>query len=222
VERHNFILLGPPGAGKGTYAEYLVKEFPVQHISTGDMLRAAVAAETVLGQQAKQYMEAGELVPDELVIGIVRERLTQERPQRVLFDGFPRTTEQARALEEVAEEVGLPPALVVYLQVSDEEVVARLSGRCQCRDCNAIFNTRYDDLQAGDTCPACGQGEIYQRDDDKPEAIRQRLSVYRQQTEPLIEYYRERGQLVEAQAEGASIASIAENVVATVRNFYQS
>lgn len=221
MERYNFILLGPPGAGKGTHAEYLVKEFGVQHISTGDMLRAAVAADTELGRQAKQYMEAGELVPDEVVIGIIRQRLSQERPPRVLFDGFPRTIEQAKALEEVAEEIGLPPARVIYLQVSDQEVVARLSGRRQCRKCNAIFNTRYDDLAAGDTCPACGQGEIYQRVDDKPEAIRQRLAVYRQQTEPLIEYYEQRGQLVKVQAEGASIEAIGESVGAAVRGYDQ-
>lgn len=216
MDKYNLILLGPPGAGKGTHAEALKREFGVDHISTGDMLRAAVAAGTELGRQAKQYMDAGALVPDEVVIGIVRERLLENRPERVLFDGFPRTPAQAEALQQVAEEVGLPPAIVIYLQVSDEEVIARLSGRLQCRRCGAIYNTRYDPLQAGSECPACA-GEIYQRDDDRPEAIRHRLQVYREQTAPLIEYYRQRGQLVEVPGEGGSIEELAAGVVAAVR-----
>ncbi len=216
MEKYNIILLGPPGAGKGTHAEFLVRELGVEHISTGDMLRAAVAEGTALGRQAQTYMEAGALVPDEVVIGIVRERLLRSRPGRVLFDGFPRTPAQAEALEKVAEEVGLPRALVVYLQVSDEEVVARLSGRLQCRDCGAIFNRRYDDLEAGAKCPTCG-GEVYQRDDDRPETIRRRLCAYREQTEPLIAYYRQRGQLVEVPAEGDTIENLAARVVAAVR-----
>ena len=215
----NLILLGPPGAGKGTHAEALVREFGVRHVSTGDMLRAAVAAGTELGRQAQGFMDAGRLVPDEVVIGIVRERLAAEQPRRVLFDGFPRTSAQAEALEQVAREAGLPEALVLYLQVSDEEVVARLSGRRQCRDCAAIYNTRREALEAGDACPVCA-GEIYQRDDDRAEAIRQRLATYREQTAPLIGYYRSRGQLVEVTAEGSTIAAITEQVVAAVRGHY--
>lgn len=216
MEKYNIILLGPPGAGKGTHAEALKREFGVEHISTGDMLRAAVAAGTELGRQAKQYMDAGALVPDEVVIGIVRERLLENQPESVLFDGFPRTPAQAEALERVAAEVGLPHAIVIYLQVSDEEVIARLSGRLQCRKCGAIYNTRYDQLEAGSQCPAC-EGEIYQRDDDRLEAIRHRLQVYREQTAPLIEYYRQRGQLVEVPGEGGSIEQLAAGVVAAVR-----
>ena len=217
MAEYNLILLGPPGAGKGTHAEALKREFSVEHISTGDMLRAAVAAGTELGRQAKQYMDVGKLVPDEVVIGIVRERLMANRPDRVLFDGFPRTSAQAEALEGVAAEVGLPRALVVYLRVSDEEVVSRLSGRLQCRKCGSIYNTRYDQLEAGSQCPSC-EGEIYQRDDDKAEAIRQRLRVYREQTAPLIDYYRKRGQLVEVLAEGSTIEAISAEVVAAVRS----
>ena len=214
--KYNIILLGPPGAGKGTHAEALGREFGVEHISTGDMLRAAVTAGTELGRQAKQYMDAGALVPDEVVIGIVRERLIADRPDRVLFDGFPRTPAQAEALEKAAAEVALPKAIVIYLEVSDEEVVSRLGGRLQCRKCAAIYNTRHDQLEAGSQCPAC-EGEIYQRDDDQPEAIRQRLRVYREQTSPLIDYYRRRGQLVEVQAEGGSIEELSAGVVAAVR-----
>ncbi len=216
MDKYNIILLGPPGAGKGTHAEALKREFGVEHISTGDMLRAAVAEGTELGRQAKQYMDAGKLVPDEVVIGIVRERLSANRLDRALFDGFPRTPAQAEALEEVAVEVLLPAAVVIYLQVSDEEVVLRLSGRLQCRKCGAIYNTRYDQLESGSQCPSC-QGEIYQRDDDQAEAILQRLRVYREQTAPLIDYYRKRGQLVEVQAEGSTIEAISAEVAAAVR-----
>lgn len=216
MDKYNLILLGPPGAGKGTHAEALKREFGVDHISTGDMLRAAVAAGTPLGREAKQYMDAGKLVPDEVVIGIVRERLLADRPERVLFDGFPRTPAQAEALEKVAEEVGLPRAVVIYLQVSDEEVIARLSSRLQCRKCSAIYNTRYDQVQAGSQCPSC-EGEIYQRDDDQAEAISHRLRVYREQTAPLIDYYSERGQLVEVEAEGNSIEAISAAIVEAIR-----
>ena len=216
VDKYNIILLGPPGAGKGTHAEALKREFGVEHISTGDMLRAAVAAGTELGKAAKQYMDAGGLVPDDVVIGIVRERLIAGRFDRVLFDGFPRTPAQAEALEQVATEVGLPRAIVVYLEVSDEEVIARLSSRLQCRACGKIYNQRYDQVEAGNQCPVC-EGEVYQRDDDRAEAIRQRLHVYREQTAPLIDYYRQRGQLVEVRAEGASIEALAAEVIGAVR-----
>ena len=180
------------------------------------MLRAAVAAGTEMGKAAKQYMDAGALVPDEVVIGIVRERLIANQPDKVLFDGFPRTPAQAEALDKVATEVALPKAIVIYLEVSDEEVVARLSSRLQCRKCAKIYNTRYDQVEAGSECPSC-EGEVYQRDDDQAEAIRHRLRVYREQTSPLIDYYRKRGQLVEVRAEGSTIEALSAEVVAAVR-----
>ena len=216
MSKYNVILLGAPGAGKGTHAAKLVQELGVAHLSTGDMLRAAVAAGTELGVEAKRYMDAGELVPDELVIGIVRDRLLAEKPDAVLFDGFPRTVAQAEALERVAAEAGLPEARVVYLQVSDEEVVARLGGRFQCRGCKKIYNVRNDALQPGDACTECS-GETYQRDDDQPEAILNRLKVYREQTSPLIDYYRSRGQLAEVQAEGSPVDVISDQVLAAAR-----
>lgn len=196
-------MLGAPGAGKGTQAERLVERYGVVHVSTGDMLRAAVAAGTQLGRLAKQYMDAGELVPDEVVIGIVRERLAQADIQErgVLLDGFPRTLAQAEALAEVLSATGLPAPTVVNLKVGEDELVERLSTRRICRACGAIYNLRYDHLDVGDACPKCG-GEIYMRDDDKPEAIRERLRVYHAQTAPLIEYYRARGQLMEVEAGG--------------------
>lgn len=214
--KYNIILLGPPGAGKGTHAAKLVEELGVSHLSTGDMLRAAVAAQTELGTLAKRYMDAGELVPDDVVIGIVRDRLLAEKPDAVLFDGFPRTVAQAEALEKVAEEAGLPAAQVIYLEVSDAEVVARLGGRHQCRGCGAIYNRRSDGLEAGDACPTC-EGEIYQRDDDKPEAIQNRLAVYRAQTAPLIDYYRGRGRLTEIKAEGDTVEAISNRVLEAAR-----
>jgi len=209
-------LLGAPGAGKGTQAERLVERYGVVHVSTGDMLRAAVAAGTQLGRLAKQYMDAGELVPDEVVIGIVRERLAQADIQErgVLLDGFPRTLAQAEALAEVLSATGLPAPTVVNLKVGEDELVERLSTRRICRACGAIYNLRYDHLDVGDACPKCG-GEIYMRDDDKPEAIRERLRVYHAQTAPLIEYYRARGQLMEVEA-GGRPEEVGDVVVAAV------
>jgi len=196
-------LLGPPGAGKGTQAEGLVERYGVVHVSTGDMLRAAVAQSTELGLQAKKYMDAGDLVPDELVIGIVRERLAEDDIQSggVLLDGFPRTLPQAEALAKVLDELEMQTPLVINLEVDDEEVVRRLSTRRMCRQCGAIYNLDRDGLDVGDKCPKCG-GEIYQRDDDKPEAIRERLRVYYEQTAPLIDYYKQRGMLLAVRSEG--------------------
>lgn len=209
-------MLGAPGAGKGTQAERLVERYGVVHVSTGDMLRAAVAAGTQLGRLAKQYMDAGELVPDEVVIGIVRERLAQADIQErgVLLDGFPRTLAQAEALAEVLSATGLPAPTVVNLKVGEDELVERLSTRRICRACGAIYNLRYDHLDVGDACPKCG-GEIYMRDDDKPEAIRERLRVYHAQTAPLIEYYRALGQLIEVEA-GGRPEEVGDVVVAAV------
>lgn len=210
------VLLGAPGAGKGTQAARLVESYGVVHVSTGDMLRAAVAAGTDLGRLAKQYMDAGSLVPDEVIIGVVRERLAAADIQEhgVLLDGFPRTLAQAEALADALAAAGLPAPTVVNLKVADEELVERLSTRRVCRSCGAIYNLRYDHLDVGDVCPKCG-GEIYQRDDDRPEAIRERLRVYHAQTAPLIEYYRSRGELVEVDAAGRP-EEVGEAVVAAV------
>ncbi len=194
----NMILLGPPGAGKGTQAEFLVATFGVPHISTGDILRAAVAAGTELGCQAREYMEAGKLVPDQLVVDLVRERLAQPDCARgFLLDGFPRTIPQAEALEGALTELGFAAPTVVNLEVADEELVRRLSGRRMCGRCNTIFHISREKVDVGDPCPVEGcEGSVYQRSDDQEEAIRQRLRTYKAQTEPLIGYYEVQGQLV--------------------------
>ncbi len=199
----NIIILGPPGAGKGTQAEQTAKNYGAIHISTGDMLRAAVAGGTELGIKAKQYMDAGELVPDELVIGIVRERLDQDdiRENGVLLDGFPRTVAQAEALDNAIAELGMNPPVVVNLAVDDEVLLRRLTGRRMCRGCGAIYHVDRDGVDVGQKCKECG-GEIYQRSDDSIEPIRERLEVYKRQTAPLIDYYSARGSLKDIDGDG--------------------
>ena len=210
------ILLGAPGAGKGTQAQRIVERYGCLHVSTGDMLRGAVAAGTEMGTLAKQYMDAGELVPDEVVIGIVRDRLAEADVQErgVLLDGFPRTIAQADALATALTDVNLPLPIVVDMQVAEDEVVQRLSTRRMCRGCGAISNLTREGLDVGDKCPKC-EGEIYQRDDDKAEAIRERLRVYNAQTAPLVEYYQSRGLILTVCAEG-TVESVNECVMAAL------
>lgn len=180
----NIVLLGAPGAGKGTQGQKLVEEFGFAHISTGDLLRAAVKSGSELGCKAKSYMESGQLVPDSLVIDLVKERLDSDDAQKgFILDGFPRNTAQAVALDsELAHmERNLDAALLV--SVPDESVVSRLSSRRTCKSCG------YTASAGTETCPRC-QGEMYQRDDDKPETIQHRLDTYHTQTAPLVEYYK--------------------------------
>ena len=187
----NIVLLGAPGSGKGTQAVRLADELGLLHISTGDLLRAAVAAGTELGLAAKGYMDAGELVPDSLVIGLIRERLALEDAKAgVILDGFPRNTNQAVALQAELEELELKIDLALALLVDAEVIVERLASRRCCRECGYIGN------EADTTCPLCG-GEMYQRDDDQPETVRNRLDVYEKSTAPLIDYYRGAELLVE-------------------------
>jgi len=201
MAQRDLILLGPPGAGKGTHAEYLKTQMNYAHLSTGDLLREAVANGSNLGKQAQGYMEAGELVPDDLVIDLVAERMAQLGcGEHFLLDGFPRTTAQAEALSQMLERIDREQPLVINLAVSDAEVVRRLGGRLMCPDCGTIYNVHRDGLDIGDKCPQCG-GELYCRSDDQPEAIRNRLKVYEQDSALLIEYYQQRGQLVTIDAE---------------------
>ena len=191
------ILLGPPGAGKGTQAKMLVDRFAIPQIATGDILRGAVQAGTPLGVQAKSFMDAGALVPDEVVIGIVRERLQEsDCLQGFILDGFPRTVAQADALQSTLAGLGRELDKVVSLTVDAEALVTRLTGRRTCRNCGRGYHVTFDPPRTGTSCDVCG-GELYQRDDDQESTIRRRLSVYDEQTAPLIAYYREAGLLAE-------------------------
>ena len=182
------IFLGPPGAGKGTQATGVSSHLRVPHISTGDMFRAAIKNETPTGLEAKRYMDAGQLVPDSVVVDMVRERLAMpDCANGYLLDGFPRTVEQARALDEIAT-----PDAVVDIDVPDERLLERLTGRRVCSKCNGTFHV--SKVADEKVCPVCG-GELYQRDDDKPATISNRLGVYHEQTAPLIGYYAGLGKL---------------------------
>ena len=185
----NIVLLGAPGAGKGTQAQRLVEDYGFAHISTGDLLRAAVKAGTKLGVKAKSYMDEGKLVPDKLVVDLVTERLADDDAQKgFILDGFPRNTAQAVTLDSALSEMGRNLDAALLVDVKAEIIVKRLSSRRTCRDCG------YTAPAGVDKCPACG-GEMYQRDDDKPETIQKRLDVYETQTSPLVEYYRGKGLL---------------------------
>jgi adenylate kinase len=189
------ILLGPPGAGKGTQAKLLVERLAVPQISTGDMLRAAVKDGGPLGGQAKAYMDRGALVPDEVIIGLVRERLQAADCARgYILDGFPRTVAQAEALEKTLGELRLNLDHVLYLDVPVEELVERIAGRRTCRRCGAMSHVRFSPTRRDGVCDVCG-GETYQRDDDGEDTVRRRLAVYTEQTAPLVRFYEGRGVL---------------------------
>ena len=189
------ILLGPPGAGKGTQAKRLTDKFGIPQISTGDILRAAVREGTPLGKTAKECMDAGKLVPDAVVIGIIEERLkAADCKPGFMLDGFPRTVPQADALKEVVAKMGLKMDHVVSIEVPNEELVVRLTGRRTCKACGAGYHVTFDPPKAAGACDKCG-GALFQRDDDKEETIRARLKVYDEQTAPLIAYYKNAGLL---------------------------
>lgn len=184
------ILLGPPGAGKGTQAKMLTDRFGIPQISTGDILRAAVKDGTPMGVKAKSFMDAGGLVPDEVVVGIVRERLQKsDCAAGFILDGFPRTVAQADALQETLRELGKELDAVISLEVDVEALVERLTGRRTCKACGRGYHVKFDPPKAAAICDACG-GELFQRDDDREETIRKRLQVYHEQTAPLAAYYR--------------------------------
>lgn len=211
------ILLGPPGAGKGTQAAMLVKEFTVPHISTGDIFRAAIKEGTELGRKAKEYMDQGQLVPDEIVIGIVKERLAQaDCVKGFILDGFPRTVPQADALQEALKSLGMELNAVVNLAVSEDDLVTRLSGRRVCKNCGATYHLQFSPSKATGVCDTCG-GELYQRDDDKEETIRKRLEVYNNQTAPLIDYYQGTGLLETINGDGKEIGEVFGTVVAVLK-----
>ncbi|MBC8262631.1 MAG: adenylate kinase [Anaerolineales bacterium] len=210
------VLLGPPGAGKGTQAERLEKELGLPHVASGDLFRENLRHETELGLLAKTYMDKGDLVPDDVTIAMVRDRL--QRPdceQGVILDGFPRTQAQAAGLDDMLADMGRALDGVLYIAVPDEELVRRLSGRWICRQCQTPYHTVFSPPSAG-VCDACG-GELYQRDDDKPATVRVRLGVYHQQTAPLIDYYRQAGLLVQVDGSGG-IGSVGAALLEAARN----
>ena len=205
------IFLGPPGAGKGTQAQALASEWGVPHVATGDMLREAVAAKTPLGLEAKRHMDSGGLVPDEVVIGLVGERLAQpDAKAGVVLDGFPRTVAQAEALDALFARTGLSLDRVVYFNVSRDELLRRLTGRRVCRGCGRTYHLVSAPPKVADKCDVCG-GELYQRVDDREDTVATRLDVYQKQTSPLLEYYRGRNLLSEVAGEG-SVAQVAEAI----------
>ena len=191
------VLLGGPGAGKGTQAERLAEALGIPQVSTGDLFRENLKRETELGQLAKGYMERGELVPDEVTVGMVRERLARpDASNGVIFDGFPRTIAQAEALEELLAELGHKLAVVPNIEVPEDVLLARLAGRWTCRKCGAMVHQLFSPPQEEGVCDRCS-GELYQRSDDTPETQKHRIVVYLEQTAPLIDYYREKELLVD-------------------------
>ncbi len=212
------VLVGPPGAGKGTQAEFISAHLSVPKISTGDIFRANVSQGTTLGQEAKKYMDAGDLVPDEITVGMVSERLVEEDARKgFLLDGFPRNVPQARTLDEILTGSHSPLDVVLELVVDDDEVVRRLSGRRTCRRCGHIWHLDFDPPTQEGICDICG-GELFQRDDDMPETVRHRLEVYYEQTAPLIGYYAEAGILVGIDAMGP-VDDVTDRAIAALRPY---
>ncbi|MCH4010192.1 adenylate kinase [Companilactobacillus sp.] len=187
----NIILMGLPGAGKGTQAEKIVEDFDIVHISTGDMFRQAMADKTKVGLDAKSYIDKGELVPDEVTESIVEERLGKDDVQKsgYMLDGFPRTIDQANALQTIAKNVNKPIDGVIYIDVKPEVLVERLSGRYICKNCGATYHKIYNPTKVEGTCDVCGGHEFYQREDDKPETVKNRLKVNIEMNTPLIDFY---------------------------------
>jgi adenylate kinase len=214
------VLVGPPGAGKGTQAQFIASHLSVPKISTGDIFRANVTQGTRLGHEAKKYMDAGDLVPDEITIAMVRDRLDEDDVRDgFLLDGFPRNEAQAEVLDKMLDEMGTPLSVVLELVVDDDEVVRRLSGRRTCRECAHVWHVLFDAPTIEGICDHCG-GKLFQRDDDREETIRHRLEVYADQTAPLIGYYAARGLLEGIDATGP-VEDVTARAVAALRHWGQ-
>jgi len=210
------LLMGPPGAGKGTQAAELVAEFHIPHISTGDMFRAAVKEGTELGKQAKACMDAGQLVPDSITIGIVKERLAQPDCHKgFILDGFPRTTEQANALDRTLTDLGIKLDRVINIDVPVEDLINRMTGRRICKGCGATFHVLFNPSTTDGKCDKC-DGELYQRADDTVETVTKRLTVYSEQTKPLIEYYQAQDLYLEIDGR-QSIEAVCADIVNSLR-----
>lgn len=212
------VLIGPPGAGKGTQAQFIASHLSIPKISTGDIFRENVQQQTELGRQAKAYMDAGDLVPDEITVGMVRARLSEEDARDgFLLDGFPRTVPQAEALRKILAELDQKLDIVLELVVDDDDIVRRLSGRRTCRRCEQVWHVDFDPPSREGVCDRCG-GELFQRDDDREETIRHRLEVYQEQTAPLIAFYADEGILVGIDATG-TVEDVTERAMAALRTY---
>ncbi|MGQ9556492.1 MAG: adenylate kinase [Desulfurispora sp.] len=212
----NLLIMGPPGAGKGTQAEVLVKELKITHISTGDMFRNAIKEGTEMGKKAKEYMDAGQLVPDEVVIGMVKDRLAKPDCQNgFLLDGFPRTVEQARALDETLASLNIKLDGVINIVVPLDKLMVRLTGRRVCRDCGASYHVVFNPPQVEGKCNSCG-GELYQRSDDNEESVSTRLKAYEEKTQPLIDYYQAKGLLLNINGD-QEISKVLADILAAVK-----
>ncbi|MCH5585958.1 adenylate kinase [Shimazuella sp. AN120528] len=213
----NIILMGLPGAGKGTQAALIVEKLHIPHISTGDMFRAAVKEETPLGVEAKSYMDQGALVPDRVTIGIVRDRLGKDDCESgFLLDGFPRTVPQAEALDELLSDLGKEIDYVIYIEVSQQELISRLTGRRICSNCGTTFHLQFAPPKVAGVCDRCG-GSLYQREDDQEETVAKRLQINQEQTEHLIRYYTAKEKLVRVDGE-QPIEQVTETIFSKIRS----
>lgn len=207
----NIIILGPPGSGKGTQAVRISKELGLRHLSTGDILREAVAKKTDLGAAAEGFMKKGLLVPDDVMLGLIREELRGEGGSNWILDGFPRTLAQAEALSGMLDESGIGVGRVILVDVDPEVIVARLTGRRLCRECKAVYNLDTLKTEVPGRCDSCG-GELVKRPDDEEETVRRRLKVYDEQTAPVVEFYRRKKKLMVVDG-GAGIEEVAAEVL---------
>ncbi len=214
----HIVLVGPPGAGKGTQAQFIASHLSIPKISTGEIFRTNVSQGTELGTEAKAYMDRGDLVPDSVTIAMVRDRLAEgDTRDGFLLDGFPRTLTQGKALDEMLDDMGTKLDVVLELVVDDDEVVRRLSGRRTCRVCGRVWHLDFDPPSREGICDQCG-GELFQRDDDREETVRHRLEVYAEQTAPLIDFYADKGSLVGVDATGP-VEDVTERAINALMRF---
>jgi adenylate kinase len=219
VSELNLVLLGPPGSGKGTQGERLQEDFRLPYWATGDILRAAVTDGTEIGKKAKEYMDAGDLVPDEVIIGVIADRLgSEEAGDGFILDGFPRTVPQAEALDAKVKELGRELTAAILIDVPEEEVIRRLSGRRTCKENGHVFHVDFDPPKKEGVCDVCG-GELVVRDDDRPEVVKHRLEQYSEKTEPLIDHYEKQGVLhrVDGAKDPAEVEEQIHALLATLR-----
>lgn len=210
------IIFGAPGVGKGTQAKILSSKLNIPHISTGDILREAVKNKTSLGMKAQEIMNKGELVPDEIMIGIIKDTLSQPHSQKgFLLDGFPRTLKQAEALDSLMNQLNINDYYIISLSAEDEELVKRLSNRRACKNCHTIFT--FDEIKGKDTCPKCGaENSFFQRNDDKEDVIRNRLKVYKSNTKPVLDHYRKQNRIINVDGLG-SIEAVNKNIMQALK-----